>query len=80
MQLDRRTALTLAASALAASDHAVQAEEEKDASQPFQFRYALASCMFGYTPLAEIMPEAKKMGATGIDIWPKVHGLSLIHI
>ena len=30
--------------------------------------------MYGYTPLSEILPEAKKVGATGIDIWPKVHG------
>lgn len=40
----------------------------------FMFRYMLASPMYGYAPLAEILPEAQKIGATAIDIWPKVHG------
>lgn len=40
----------------------------------FQLRYMLPSCMYGYLPLAEILPETKKIGATAIDIWPKVHG------
>ena len=30
--------------------------------------------MYGYTALAEIMPEVAKIGAAAIDIWPKVHG------
>ncbi|QEG00012.1 Xylose isomerase-like TIM barrel [Stieleria maiorica] len=69
MNLNRRSALTLAASASVSFARALQA-----APSSFRFRYALASCMYGYTPLAEILPEAKKIGATGIDIWPKVHG------
>lgn len=40
----------------------------------FRLHYVLASCMFGETPLAEIMPEVKKTGATGLDIWPRPHG------
>src|SRR6056297_2560998 len=40
----------------------------------FQFKYLLGSCMYGYTKLEEIVPEAGKTGATAIDIWPKVHG------
>lgn len=40
----------------------------------FQLRYILGSCMYGYTKLSEILPEVKKIGATAIDIWPKVHG------
>ena len=40
----------------------------------FQLRYMLASCMYGYTPLAEILPEVGKTGATAIDIWPQGHG------
>jgi sugar phosphate isomerase/epimerase len=40
----------------------------------FQPRYILGSCMYGYTPLAEILPEVKKVGASAIDIWPKSHG------
>jgi sugar phosphate isomerase/epimerase len=30
--------------------------------------------MYGYTALAEIVPEVRKIGATALDIWPKVHG------
>jgi len=69
VNVNRRTALALAASASLSFAREARAEET-----PFRFRYALASCMYGYTPLAEILPEAKKIGAGGIDIWPKVHG------
>jgi sugar phosphate isomerase/epimerase len=40
----------------------------------FQLNYMLASCMYGYFSLKEIVPEVKKIGATSLDIWPKVHG------
>ena len=40
----------------------------------FKLRYILGSCMYGYTPLAEIVPEVRKIGATALDIWPKAHG------
>ncbi len=40
----------------------------------FELNYMLASCMYGYAPLHEIVPEVAKTGATAIDIWPKVHG------
>jgi sugar phosphate isomerase/epimerase len=30
--------------------------------------------MYGYTSLGEIMPEVRKIGASAIDVWPKVHG------
>lgn len=69
VNLNRRSAL-----ALAASSSLAFAQTIKAAPAPFQFRYALASCMYGYAPLAEILPETEKIGATGIDIWPKVHG------
>lgn len=36
--------------------------------------YIVGSCMYGYTSLAEIVPEVRKTGATALDIWPKVHG------
>lgn len=39
-----------------------------------KWKYILGSCMYGYTKLAEILPEVKKIGASAIDIWPKVHG------
>lgn len=38
------------------------------------FRYVLSSCMYGTTPLGEILPEVAKIGAEHIDIWPRVHG------
>lgn len=41
---------------------------------PFQLNYILASCMYGMLPLAEIVPEVKKIGSDRIDIWPRVHG------
>ncbi len=41
---------------------------------PLAPKYMLGSCMYGYTPLAEIVPEVTKTGATAIDIWPKKHG------
>jgi sugar phosphate isomerase/epimerase len=34
----------------------------------------LASAMYGSLSLAEILPEVKKTGATGIELWPKKHG------
>ena len=41
---------------------------------PFELNYILASCMYGTTSLAEIVPEVKKIGSEHIDIWPRVHG------
>ena len=41
---------------------------------PFELNYILASCMYGTLPLAEIVPEVKKIGSKRIDIWPRVHG------
>lgn len=42
--------------------------------EQFEFKYLLASPMYGYADLQEILPEATKVGATAIDVWPKVHG------
>ncbi len=41
---------------------------------PFRLKYILASAMYGYTSVRDIVPEVKKAGADAIDIWPKVHG------
>lgn len=67
--LNRRSfcAATLASLASASLLRAASAEK-------FQLNYMLASCMYGYLPLSEIMPEVHKVGATAIDLWPKVHG------
>jgi len=43
-------------------------------AQPaFKLRYILASSMYGRLKLAEILPEARRIGAEHIDIWPERH-------
>lgn len=46
----------------------------QEASASFACRYILGSCLYGYEKLETILPEAAKVGATAIDVWPKVHG------
>ena len=46
----------------------------KEPGQHFRLRFILASAMYGYGDLPEILSQVKKTGATAIDIWPKVHG------
>lgn len=41
---------------------------------PWKLNYMLASSIYGSLPLAEILPEVKKTGASGIELWPKKHG------
>ena len=40
----------------------------------FKLRYVLASSMYGRLKLETILPEVKKTGAMGIDLWPAPHG------
>ena len=47
---------------------------EGRADEAFQLRYLVASCLYGYAKLADILPEVAKCGATAIDIWTAVHG------
>ncbi|HBJ83194.1 MAG TPA: xylose isomerase [Verrucomicrobiales bacterium] len=44
------------------------------AESTWKLNYMLASSMYGSLPLAEILPEVKKTGATAIELWPKKHG------
>lgn len=44
------------------------------AETPWKLHYMLASSMYGSLPLADILPEVKKGGATAIELWPKKHG------
>ena len=44
------------------------------AAAPWKLNYMLASAMYGSLSLTEILPEVKKTGATGIELWPKKHG------
>lgn len=52
----------------------LQAVAEEARQHEFRFRYLVASSMYGYADLAEILPEVRKCGATAIDLWPMVHG------
>ncbi len=45
-----------------------------DPAAPFELKYILGSSLYGYTDVAEILPEVSKVGASAIDLWPKVHG------
>lgn len=47
---------------------------EPAAARGWRPRYILASALYGTFPLAEILPEVAKTGATTIDLWPKPHG------
>ncbi|MGB1925681.1 MAG: sugar phosphate isomerase/epimerase family protein, partial [Rubripirellula sp.] len=73
MQITRRQAI---ASVAASSVYASQATEKLlGAETPdFQLNYILASCMYGYTNVWEIIPEVAKTGAAAIDVWPRIHG------
>jgi sugar phosphate isomerase/epimerase len=44
------------------------------AETPWKPNYMLASSMYGFTALKEIVPEVHKVGANTLDIWPKGHG------
>jgi sugar phosphate isomerase/epimerase len=44
------------------------------AESTWKLNYMLASSMYGSLPLAAILPEVKKTGATAIELWPKKHG------
>lgn len=69
--MSRRTVLSALGCALTSS--LIGRAGEKSAS-PLKLRYMLASCMYGYSDLVEILPEVHKIGAATIDIWPKTHG------
>jgi sugar phosphate isomerase/epimerase len=44
------------------------------ADKPFGLNYALASCMYGKLPLAEIVPQVPKTRAAWLDLWALPHG------
>ena len=71
--IDRRTFHTLAAGAIGSICTGFQ-HQAWAADRKFQWNFMLPSCMYGYSKLEEILPEAQKIGATHIDLWPKVHG------
>ena len=70
---DRRRWLQTISSVAVASSIPCQWTIAEQASD-FQLKYLVASCLYGYTELARILPEVSKLGSSAIDIWPKVHG------
>ena len=76
----RREVLSVGAAACGAvmgagSARAQPSDEAKAASEKeFTLNYMLASCMYGYMYVGEILPEVAKCGATHVDLWPKKHG------
>lgn len=49
------------------------ASKSLSAHEPYKFNYIMCSAMYGNMKLKDILPEVKKIGANGIDLWPKVH-------
>ena len=39
----------------------------------FRIEYVLSSALYGNLPLAEVLAEVSRAGASGIDVWRKVH-------
>ncbi len=71
--VDRRT-FCMAATGTLAGAVLGAAPTPAESKPKLELRYILGSCMYGYTPLSEIVPEVSKIGAVTLDIWPKVHG------
>jgi methionine-R-sulfoxide reductase len=73
MQISRRK--VIASAALASMSASVAAPWLlADDEQDFKFRYLLSSCMYGYADLSDLLPEVARTGASGIDLWPMIHG------
>jgi sugar phosphate isomerase/epimerase len=48
---------------------------QADAAKPaFQLNYLVGSAMYGDLPLATVIEETPKTGATHLDVWPRKHG------
>ena len=47
-----------------------QAESKKK----FRLNYIVGACMYGTKPLAEILPEVRKCGASTVEFWARPHG------
>jgi sugar phosphate isomerase/epimerase len=70
----RRDAMTSVAGALVTPGLSSLLAAAESARPAFALRYILASSLYGYTAVAEVLAEVKNAGATAIDIWPMVHG------
>lgn len=73
MRISRRQAIISGALATSAATLAAQRLRAHQ-QRVFELKYMLASSLYGYTDVAELLPEVAKTGASAIDLWPKVHG------
>lgn len=74
-RLSRRSFHKLAAASLGTKAIPVIAEDSPpQAPDDFQLNYIVASCMYGKLPLADILTEIPKTGASHIEIWAEPHG------
>ena len=71
--ITRRKMLSMSAAGVVAATIPNRLVDARDEAK-FAPRYILGSCMYGYTALSKIVPEVRQIGATALDIWPKVHG------
>lgn len=74
---DLLTTVTTACLTLMSADCTGAVSSDESKSQPadeFQLNYLLASCMYGYMYVGEILPEVAKCGGMHLDLWPKKHG------
>lgn len=72
-ELSRRDAILTGAAGVSLATSASQqllAAEDAD----FELKYLLGSCLYGYTSLAQVLPQVAKTDSAAIDLWPKVHG------
>ena len=61
---------SLATSALLTTSAVASATKD----EPFNFRYMLASSMYGKIDVLECIKQVSKIRATSIDLWPPSHG------
>ena len=79
-RVNRRNLLKITAAGygavLAASSARASSLDKPDTSpvKEFELKYMLASCMYGYMYVGEILPEVAKCGGMYLDLWPKKHG------
>lgn len=66
--LAQATALSSCLLGPAAGDSGAQTEP------PFSLRYLLASSLYGYADLADVVRQVPLCGAGALDIWPRIHG------
>jgi len=72
--LRNASATTAAVTSAALIDPWLGTATAQEAADAFTFRYIVGSSMYGELPLAEILPDVKKTGASHIDLWPRKHG------